>query len=315
MKIIRIGRSSSNDICINDSLVSREHCQIIQDDYGNFSLIDTNSKNGTFVNGTKRHGKVHLNTSDIVRIGNTTLPWQTYFHQIEGPFMTPTNGRTVTIGRKKGNNIVINDPYVSSSHCTITQESNGSCWLIDTNSKNGTYVNGDRIQGPVRLNQNDVVRIGNTTLPWQTYLHSFPDDSLIDPPTTYPSSDSVINPPTTNTPSTDQSQNQQSNLGTIALVLSIVGTGLLIYCAIQIMKWGIFAWIGNSSTFAIVSVGMNVIAYILASIADNNDYKDSDAASIAKWLSGSCILIVIGFFLYLKFGDPHVLNPLKDILN
>lgn len=80
MKIVTIGRSSSNDVNINDSLVSRSHCQIIQDDNGNFRLIDTNSKNGTFINGTKRHGEVWLNTSDIIRIGNTTLPWQTYFN-------------------------------------------------------------------------------------------------------------------------------------------------------------------------------------------------------------------------------------------
>lgn len=82
MKIIKIGRSSSNDVNINDSLVSRSHCQIIQDDNDNFRLIDTNSSNGTFINGTKRHGEVHLNKSDIVRIGNTTLPWQTYFNNV-----------------------------------------------------------------------------------------------------------------------------------------------------------------------------------------------------------------------------------------
>ena len=80
MKIIKIGRSSSNDVNINDPLVSRVHCQIIQDDYGNFRIVDTNSANGTFINGTKRHGEVQLNASDIVRIGNTTLPWQTYFN-------------------------------------------------------------------------------------------------------------------------------------------------------------------------------------------------------------------------------------------
>lgn len=92
MKIIKIGRSSSNDVNINDSLVSRSHCQIIQDDNGNFRLIDTNSKNGTFINGTKRHGEVRLNTSDIVRIGNTTLPWQTYFNNVGG---TDYGGGTV----------------------------------------------------------------------------------------------------------------------------------------------------------------------------------------------------------------------------
>ncbi len=95
MKIIKIGRDSSNDVNINDPLVSRTHCQIIQDDHGNFSLIDTNSRNGTFINGTKRHGEVRLNTSDIVRIGNTTLPWQTYFNNVGGTVFPGGGGGTV----------------------------------------------------------------------------------------------------------------------------------------------------------------------------------------------------------------------------
>lgn len=79
MKIITIGRSPSNDVNIDDTLVSRTHCQIIQDDNGGFRLIDTNSTNGTFVNGVKRHGEIRLSPSDIVVIGHTTLPWQNYF--------------------------------------------------------------------------------------------------------------------------------------------------------------------------------------------------------------------------------------------
>ena len=32
MKIVKIGRGSSNDVMINDGYVSHAHCQIIQDD-------------------------------------------------------------------------------------------------------------------------------------------------------------------------------------------------------------------------------------------------------------------------------------------
>ena len=79
MKIVTVGRSSSNNINISDPLVSRIHCQFIQEDSGRVKLIDINSANGTHVNGVKRHGEVWLVPSDIVRIGNTTLPWQNYF--------------------------------------------------------------------------------------------------------------------------------------------------------------------------------------------------------------------------------------------
>ncbi len=78
MRVVRIGRSSNNDIIIEDPIASRMHCQIIEKD-GIYTLIDTQSTNGTIVNGVKRHGEIRLCSSDIVKIGNTTLPWTTYF--------------------------------------------------------------------------------------------------------------------------------------------------------------------------------------------------------------------------------------------
>ena len=79
MKVITIGRSSQNDVPINDGKVSRHHCQIIQHDDGSYSLSDFGSTNGTFVNGRQVHGEVRLNPTDVVRIGNTVLNWKNYF--------------------------------------------------------------------------------------------------------------------------------------------------------------------------------------------------------------------------------------------
>lgn len=84
MKIIKVGRSSSNDIVIPDSYVGRTHCEFIQDDSGNYWVVDLNSKNGTFVNGVRRSGKTKLNSNDIVRIGNTPLPWMSYLKSATG---------------------------------------------------------------------------------------------------------------------------------------------------------------------------------------------------------------------------------------
>lgn len=100
MKIVTIGRSSTNNINVNDSLVSRVHCQIIQENDGSFTLSDSGSKNGTYVNGVKRHGQVKLNPNDIIRIGNSTLPWQSYF--IGGNGCPPTSGGTVIGGNDGG---------------------------------------------------------------------------------------------------------------------------------------------------------------------------------------------------------------------
>jgi hypothetical protein len=79
MKVITIGRNPANNVVIDDPRVSRHHLQIIQDDYGNFSVADFGSRNGTFVNGKRVTGEVRLSPGDIILIGNTTLPWNSYF--------------------------------------------------------------------------------------------------------------------------------------------------------------------------------------------------------------------------------------------
>ena len=79
MKVITIGRDDGNDRVIIDPHASRYHLQIIQHDDGHFSLSDFGSTNGTYVNGQKISGEVLLKETDIVRIGNTTIPWRMYF--------------------------------------------------------------------------------------------------------------------------------------------------------------------------------------------------------------------------------------------
>jgi pSer/pThr/pTyr-binding forkhead associated (FHA) protein len=95
MKIITIGRHESNEVVINDSNVSRNHLQIIQDDNNNFTAVDLNSTNGTFVNGQRIYGEVHLLSNSSVRIGNTTLAWQQYFTQQSAPVATSAPAQQV----------------------------------------------------------------------------------------------------------------------------------------------------------------------------------------------------------------------------
>jgi hypothetical protein len=93
MKVITIGRNPGNNVAINDPSVGEYHCQIIQDDYGNFTLIDLNSANGTFVNDQQRQGQTRLNPSDVVRVGNMILPWTSYFSNSYGqPYTSPDRG-------------------------------------------------------------------------------------------------------------------------------------------------------------------------------------------------------------------------------
>lgn len=81
MRVITVGRDASNDRVIDDPYATRNHLQIIQHDDGHFSLADFGSTNGTYVNGQKINGEIPLNDMDIVRIGNTTIPWRMYFDE------------------------------------------------------------------------------------------------------------------------------------------------------------------------------------------------------------------------------------------
>lgn len=66
------------------------------------------------------------------------------------------------IGRMEGNNICLEDPEISRRHARVVLQ-DGRCVLYDLGSRNGTCVNGLRVQGRV-LKHGDVIRVGQTTL-------------------------------------------------------------------------------------------------------------------------------------------------------
>jgi pSer/pThr/pTyr-binding forkhead associated (FHA) protein len=71
----------------------------------------------------------------------------------------------VTVGRSPGNDIALSwDSEVSRLHAEL--EHIGDEWIITDEglSRNGSFVNGDRIEGRRRLRDGDVVRIGRTSL-------------------------------------------------------------------------------------------------------------------------------------------------------
>ena len=78
MKVLVLGRSQNNDITFNDPYVSRVHAQLVFHDDGRVSVVDLGSKTGTIVNGTKIQSEYFLNPNDILRIGNTVVPWTNY---------------------------------------------------------------------------------------------------------------------------------------------------------------------------------------------------------------------------------------------
>lgn len=71
---ITIGRASDNSVVIDNKLTSRHHA-VIQKIKEAFFIKDSNSTNGTFVNGEliPRDKYIKLFKGDKITIGNTTL--------------------------------------------------------------------------------------------------------------------------------------------------------------------------------------------------------------------------------------------------
>jgi Nif-specific regulatory protein len=87
-----------------------------------------------------------------------------------------TPGRTVTVGRASTNQIVIKDDRCSRYHVEIF--SSGGRWTLrDLESRNGTVINGQRIQGDVPLSPGDIVWIANCQLAFVDDLSKALEDS------------------------------------------------------------------------------------------------------------------------------------------
>jgi class 3 adenylate cyclase len=66
----------------------------------------------------------------------------------------------VTLGREPDNDIVLKSPHISRHHARF--DWTGSMYVLeDLGSKNGTWLNHKRLEGPTPLNDGDIVRFGD----------------------------------------------------------------------------------------------------------------------------------------------------------
>ena len=68
----------------------------------------------------------------------------------------------VTIGRGRDNSIALSEALVSRQHCRISQR-DGSLFVSDLDSLNGTYVGSDRIEGETPLQPGQLLTVGTVT--------------------------------------------------------------------------------------------------------------------------------------------------------
>jgi len=79
--------------------------------------------------------------------------------------LTVLDGERLVLGRAPGSDLEIAwDPRVSGVHAYL--ERRGSHWVIEDDglSRNGTYINGERLRGQRTLRDGDVIGLGDTSI-------------------------------------------------------------------------------------------------------------------------------------------------------
>jgi S-DNA-T family DNA segregation ATPase FtsK/SpoIIIE len=161
----------------NDRATSSRHCTFAPD-AGGAMVTDVGSSNGTFVNGERIAGPRLVAPGDVVRVGNTDLRILELRRRSAPPagpavaVLRPDGeleflavGDEFVVGRAAEADVRLADGTVSQRHARWHLGVHG--WEVeDLSSSNGTFVNGRRITGTVRLAPGDAVSFGTapTTL-------------------------------------------------------------------------------------------------------------------------------------------------------
>ena len=190
-----VGRHPACDFVLHDSKVSRRHLEI-RCAREVWMVTDLSSTNGSYV-----YGQV-IATCKVVRemrivvggrrgvelvlvpdnIEPTLTGGPTGDPTADGPSAgpipnIPLDKSPFYIGRDAANDWVIDDLLVSRKHAEIRRAAAGHWEIVDSNSSNGTFVNGKRLpkQTPVRLNANDMVAIGRVVMRFTGEALAAPD--------------------------------------------------------------------------------------------------------------------------------------------
>jgi hypothetical protein len=123
----------------------------------------------------ERHGGFQAGPDEhhtaIEKVGNLAAPGAKYV-LMDKDYIYPLKVGLNTVGRMPDNDVVIHDPFISRRHCAILVHVNTGCEVHDFASKNGTLVNGRKINGPTHLNSGDEIQMCNQRLVFVTKTDS-----------------------------------------------------------------------------------------------------------------------------------------------
>ena len=166
--VITIGRADDNDIVIGSRIVSRHHARLERVNGGYQLVVLPEAGNPVLFEGRPLTGPRILHHDDKLRIGSLDpglMVTMTYFSPSEAPAAEAAitidfaQQTILSIGRDPSNDVVLDAPTVSRFHAQV--ERVGQRYRVrDLRSSNGTFVNGERIDGEVWLQPEDTIRIG-----------------------------------------------------------------------------------------------------------------------------------------------------------
>jgi pSer/pThr/pTyr-binding forkhead associated (FHA) protein len=180
---VRLGKGPHNDIVIADPSVSSVHALIAFGDNG-YTISDLGSRNGTYVNQERVVEPRALRSGDLINLGRSRLTFQSSSAgdtvtlppvDFEPPTLVgvmPDGTRIervidrpeIDLGKAPHNQVVLADPTVSSAHAVILSKGGEYC-IVDLGSRNGTYVDGEKLGSEPRvLKHGDTIRVGSTVL-------------------------------------------------------------------------------------------------------------------------------------------------------
>ena len=182
---LSIGRDPAHcRLVLDDEAVSARHAYIERDGPA-LVVYDWGSRNGVRVNG-ELVARRALREGDTLQIGRTALrvvlaaadadaaptvlldvaAGHARLVAIDGPIdgeVYPITRIDARIGRSRQNDIVLDAPTVSRTHASIKFDGDGY-YLVDAGSPNGTWLDGARVIGSVRLRPGQVIRLGDQQL-------------------------------------------------------------------------------------------------------------------------------------------------------
>ena len=161
----------------------------------------------------------------------------------------PLDGDQLTIGRDSTNPVAINDAEVSRKHARLMFQG-GKYVLEDLGSTNGTFVNGQRLAGPVVLKSGDVISLGEQIVLMYDAIASDPGATVavsrkaVQAPPAAQTSVGYTPPPPAPAYSAPPPEAKKNNMMPI-----FIGVGVLLFACICV---GFFWWVDATYRWCVI---------------------------------------------------------------